>query len=304
MCRFTPLGLVKTLSRRRVLVLGASSQVGVFAVPQLLTQGDQVLALGRQAMPGYFPDHPNLNWLNDTSQLGSEQPFDALLSAGPLNLVVRVFEQFPAVSHLAVTSTTSVFSKRDSVSKAEREQVQQIIAAESRLRALSTRTGASLVLLRPTLIYGCGQDSNLSLLMRFIQRFGFCPLSLGAQGKRQPLHAEDLATALVSGLGQATESSLESALCGGSVISYKEMVCALFTALGREPRLLALPPAVLATAVSAWARVSGSGLNAAMVMRQAQDLVFDDRQARHQLEVQPRCYKPTMKDFKLPVARA
>jgi hypothetical protein len=58
---------------------------------------------------------------------------------------------------------------------------------------------------------------------------------------------------------------------------------------------------LLSNAVSLVGKLSGiKGLNAAMVLRQNQDLVFDNRDIRQAFDFQPRAFGPGPGDFKLP----
>ena len=99
-------------------------------------------------------------------------------------------------------------------------------------------SGVDWVILRPTLIYGLGQDKNISEIVRLIRRFGFFPLVGQAKGLRQPVHAEDVATACLSALEKTDVVNRAYNLSGGETLSYREMINRVFTALGRRPRLI------------------------------------------------------------------
>jgi hypothetical protein len=58
---------------------------------------------------------------------------------------------------------------------------------------------------------------------------------------------------------------------------------------------------VLAAAIGLAGRwLRSSGLNAQMVWRQAEDLVFDDHVFRSRLDYAPRPFRPTRADFGIP----
>jgi nucleoside-diphosphate-sugar epimerase len=298
------------VSGAQVLVPGASSQVGVFAVPLLVAAGFEVIALSRHPRPRPFPHWPQVRWLRSDELLAAGgfaaaalQPV-AMLSAGPLDVARHYLEHYPGIRRVAVTSTTSVLSKASSPDPAERRQMAAIEQHEGQLRVLARQRELALTILRPTLVYGCGLDRNISLLAGIIERFGVCPVSTAADGLRQPLHAQDLAAALVRSLAVVSEQGLESPLVGGSTLSYRAMVELVFQGYGRTPRLLRVPPSLLSAALAARARVAGSNLSPAMVARQAQDLVFDDQQARKVLGIKPRRYAPARADFSWPEAAA
>lgn len=284
---------------RTAIVLGASGQVGVFALPLLAARGWRVVAVSRGNRPVWYPDLDGVEWLSPDrpSRLGA----DALLSAGPLRLAGDWLAANPGIGRVAATSTTSVLAKAESADPAERRQMTTILADEQALAQACEVRDIPLCLLRPTLVYGCGLDRNLSLLAAFIRRFGFLPLARDARGRRQPLHAEDLGTSLVAGLEAG--ANLVSPLVGGSTITYTEMAERLFAALNRQSRLLRLPTPILAAAAGlAGALTGGRGVTAEMVRRQARDLVFDDGPARDALGIRPRPFRPGGDDFERPSA--
>lgn len=296
------------MSRPQVLVPGASSQVGVFALPLLVAQGFDVIALSRHPQPRVFPHWPQVRWLRSDQAMApgalaaAGVQAEAMLSAGPLDVARQYLENQPGMQRVAVTSTTSVLAKAGSPDPEERRHMAAILRHEDQLRELAQQRGLALTMLRPTLVYGCGLDRNISLLAGIIERFGVCPVSSAADGLRQPLHAADLATALVRSLALVSTQGLESPLVGGSTLSYRAMVELVFQAYGRTPRLLRLPPPLLSAALAARARMPGSSISPAMIARQAQDLVFDDQQARSVLAFKPRRYAPVRADFSWPEA--
>jgi nucleoside-diphosphate-sugar epimerase len=120
-------------------------------------------------------------------------------------------------------SSSSVLSKADSADPAERARMAAMAREEAALAAACAGRGLPLLLLRPTLIYGCGLDRNVSLLADLARRFGAIPLAGQAAGLRQPVHADDLAALAVQALTAPAPVSLDSPACGGSTLSYREM---------------------------------------------------------------------------------
>ncbi len=290
-----------SLAGGKVLVIGASSQVGWFLLPRLLAGGCDVYALSRDGAPPGYPELDGLEWIDPARARESVAGYSHLASAGPLAVALDYARAMPALQAISATSTSSVVSKARSPDTREQDTVESIREAEEGLRVLARERHLPLLILRPTLVYGCGRDRNLSLLAGFIRRFGFLPLSTRAGGMRQPIHADDVAGALAAGLLPRGRRELLSPLCGGDTLDYRGMVRRVFAAVDRKPRLVALPPALLAGAVSVAERlrVSGAG-NAQMVRRQAVNLVFDDHEARDILGVTPRRFHPTEADFHLP----
>ncbi len=286
--------MAEKLNGATVLVLGASGQVGRFAVPLLLANGADVIAVSRGGRPPRYPGWEGVDWVMPENAIGLADRVTMILSGGPLALAIEWLARCPAVHRVAATSSTSVVTKRDSREPAERRQMTGLLEAETSLAEACAARAAGLCLLRPTLVYGAGLDRNLARLASFIRRFGFLPLARQSGGLRQPLHAEDLAAALVAGLVRGVD--LLAPLAGGETVTYREMAGRVFDALDRPRRLAAVPTPLL----SAVARLAGGGANAGMVERQAIDLVFDDAEAREALGIHPRGYRPGADDFSPP----
>jgi nucleoside-diphosphate-sugar epimerase len=178
-------------------------------------------------------------------------------------------------------------------------------ALEAELVTACAERGLPLLVLRPTLIYGCGLDRNVSLLAAFARRFGFIPLAGKAGGLRQPVHADDLAELALRALTSAAPLDRVSPVCGGSTLSYREMAQRIANAVPRRARLLTLPAGLLAALLPLASRLGGwwgldIGLNAEMARRQNRDLVFDDTALRQALAWSPRPFAPTAADFEVP----
>lgn len=304
------------------LLTGASGQVGIHVLSRLLGSGIKVLAPSRRVKRSMDMVHPagaKVTWINpeklnlEASASGSTptilleskefQGIETLISTGPIGLALFCLDVFPEIKRVICLSTSSIDTKAESPDPAERKQIQQIEQDEIALREACAVRNISLVMLRPTLIYGCGMDENISRMARFIQRFGFLPLAASARGLRQPVHADDLASLIMQWVESRFDQDLNSPVIGGSTISYRDMVEKVFQALNRKPRLLFLPPRLLASCLGFAKHFPGlKGLNPAMVLRQNEDLVFDDSKLRQCFDFCPRAFEPVSADFQLPEA--
>ena len=284
--------------QKTVVVCGAGSQLGVFLLPRLHSGGYRVTAISRQA-----PAKP----LSVTDRVCWARPGDVpesatfLLSCGPIELAAEQVERLSGLEKAVVFSTSSIRTKQASGNRVERQKVAAIASGEDRLVSLCRKRGVSLVLLRPTLVYGCGMDRNVSLLLRLGERTGLIPLTRRSGGLRQPVHADDLAALAVSALGTETGSLLEGEACGGETLTFREMTERTAACGRRRIRLLVLPGPLLGTLVKI-ASVMGpwKGINTEMVRRQSRDMTFDDRVFRDALAWRPRPFQPTPEDFKIP----
>ena len=127
------------------------------------------------------------------------------------------------------------------------------------------------------------------------------PVNGKAEGLRQPVHAEDLASAAVAAILSQDDLPQVLNLSGGETLSYSDMVSKIFVGLGKPIRLIRLPQWVFLLLVRLLGAFKpASGINGEMVRRQRLDLVFEDRQARQLLGYKPRAFAPVVEDFSLP----
>ena len=275
-----------------VVVTGASSQIGVFLLPLLAEAGFEVTAVSRAVKADPVRVAAGVSWISPDTD---PKPSDYLVSCGPLSLALHFVERGVPPEKVVAFGTTSTLSKSDSPDPGERKTIAAIAEAETRLRSRCRERGVDLVLIRPTLVYGCGLDENLSRLLRFGERRGFIPVSTHSGGRRQPVHAQDLAVLARDALETETGSLLEGSACGGSILSYREMIEKTAGCGQRRIRVLPVPKWLLKSVV----RLAPNA-NPAMIERQARDLVFDDSKFRQMLDWNPRPFEPTPADFALP----
>jgi nucleoside-diphosphate-sugar epimerase len=290
-----------------VYVTGASSQLGVFLLPRLRDAGFRVLALSRKAPPDPVEVADGVSWLNsaalvaDGEQVQQWSAPDHLISCGPLELGLRLVLRHTGLQRVVAFSSSSVLSKAASPNREERRRMATMAADEAALINACAERGLPLLLLRPTLIYGCGLDRNVSLLARWARRFAMIPLAGPASGLRQPVHADDLAQLAVSALRAAQPLAASSPACGGETLSYREMAARIAALQSRPVRLLSLPEGLMALLVRMLAILQpGTGANAEMVRRQNRDLMFDDGALRLALDWAPRPFEPCPGDFEVP----
>ena len=286
---------------RTVLVTGASSQLGVFLLPRLQAAGCRVIALSRRAPKKALQVTEAVSWIHPAGRIDELAAPDSLVSCGPLELACELTGCIPSLRRVVAFSSSSVLSKQSSSNPAEKELMAAMRDQEDRLQQLCRKRDVPLLLLRPTMIYGCGRDRNVSLLAALAERTGFIPVAGRAAGLRQPVHADDLAALAVTAMVCENPVNLVSEVGGGSTLTYRDMASRTARAVAEKSRLISMPPGLMSLAVSALSRLGPwRGLNAEMVRRQSMDMVFDDSALRKALRYDPRPFEPTSADFKVP----
>ena len=296
-----------------VVVLGATGQVGLFAISRLLDAGRKVIAVTRTTTSVSETTVAGLQRVDRAGLFSLLRDYKnesgnnlALLSCGPVKLALDLLRSDEVISpelweRVVVIGTTSVLTKKHSRDEFERSLIAEIETSCAGIREACEIGKIPLTLLSPTLIYGCGMDQNLSRVYSWIRRFGFSPVAWAATGQRQPLHVADLARTIFYALQASPASSIESPVCGRGSVSYQEMTALIFDAADRSRRLMRLPGVLVPLVVGLSRLLPGMGrLNSEMFRRQSQDLVFDDSAARNQLGHNPRAFCPTAEDFRLP----
>ncbi|HUH31371.1 MAG TPA: NAD-dependent epimerase/dehydratase family protein [Rhodanobacter sp.] len=268
-----------------VLVFGASSQIGHFLLPRLLADGEQVLALSRQPRA----PQPDLRWLR--GQLPADVPalpaVSAIISFGPLQAFADWLARTPLdhAPRIIATSSMSAESKRESSVPAERELSRQLRAGEAALADACVHQGCAWTVLRPTLVYGAGLDKSLTPIARRALRLRVFPLPV-ARGLRQPVHADDLAQAVLAALDCPAAAGRVLAIGGGERLTAGAMFARVRSSLPRATLPVPLPAWLLRCGRYVLPRWRGP------LTRLDTDLVADNDEMQRLLGIHPRGFAP------------
>lgn len=227
------------------------------------------------------------------------EPIAAIASLGPLDAFVDWLERSAlAPARVVALGSTSVHGKRDSPDPAERALALSLRQSELRLAALAAARGFALTVLRPTLVYGTGRDRNLSRLVAAARRWRVLPMPAGPGGLRQPVHAEDVASAALACLREPRPRPGFFDLPGGETLPFSEMVRRALAAGAPGARVLPLPAPLFRLGVRLLGGLGlARGLGSGFLARLDQDLAYDGGPARAALGHAPRGFRPTAATF-------
>ncbi|HWX65340.1 MAG TPA: NAD-dependent epimerase/dehydratase family protein [Rhodanobacter sp.] len=267
-----------------VLVFGGSSQIGHFLLPRLLASGEPVLALSRHPRPAQAGVH----WLQGALPIDVPElpPLSAIISFGPLQGLADwlVQARLTDAPRVIATSSMSAETKRDSSVPAERAISRQLRDGETALATACARHGCAWTVLRPTLVYGAGLDKSLTPIARRAMRTRLFPLPSG-RGLRQPVHADDIAQAVLAALECPAAAGRILPIGGGERLPAGEMFARVRRSLPRTTVPLPLPAWLLR--LGRYALPSQRGpLN-----RLDADLIADNSELQRLLGISPRPFR-------------
>jgi nucleoside-diphosphate-sugar epimerase len=274
------------------LVIGGTGLVGGHIVRQLVSAGEKPFALSRSRRCA-----SDVIWfcgdLTKPETL-SLSPFSILYCTADAALLPAAlpFLINPRLSRIVVFSSTGVLAGSDEEVAVERKVLESLADAEQRITVACERHGVAWTILRPTLIYEEGRDSNITELASLIRRYGFIPLIGTASGLRQPVHARDLAIGAVAAAGSAAAINKLYCLPGGETLNYREMIGRIFDGLGKPRRIVALPAWLWKATFTIMKPLLPSSGNTAMGTRMLTDLVFDAAPAVRDFGWNPRRFRP------------
>lgn len=231
----------------RVLLFGATGATGRVLLHRLDASGIGVDALTRSDAQAHRFCAPQVFWhrgaLPDWPLLSRD--ITHIICLGPGDVFVEWLARQaapPGLRQIIAFGSTSADSKIDSSCAPERDLAVRLRSAQSLLAEHGTRLGVPWTLLRPTLIYGGGDDS-VARIGRWIRRRRVYPLLIGrgALARRQPVHARDLAQAVCACIDQRSAFNRSFDLPGGECLSLRALIQRISRACGRLPLPLPIP---------------------------------------------------------------
>ena len=274
-------------------VFGATSLVGRHLVQRLAARGFEGVCLSRRPEPAPYEAPPGFSWSTGFEEERLRVPVSAtLFSLTPISALPALVARTTGGNRLIALSTSGVSYRAESSDPDERSSARDMMRAEQEVRLLCEDRGAAWTIFRPTLIYDPGLDRNVSAIAAFVRRFGVFPIVRPGTGRRQPIHADDVAQAMAAALSAPGARAAVFDLPGSETLTYREMVRRIFESLGRRPVLLSLPLGPVRMAFHAWRAVTRAQYSVASLERMNMDLTFDPTPAQKALGITHRPFRP------------
>lgn len=276
----------------RVHVTGGSGFLGGHVIPLLAASGHEVTALARSpaaatrvAQLGATPVDGDLDEPASLDAAFGASGAEALVNLASLGFghaeaIVAAAED-AGLKRAVFISTTAVATTLDAGSKSVR------LAAEEAIRASTLEW----TILRPTMIYGASGDRNMARLLKLVRKAPVVPLPGGGHRLQQPVHVDDLASAVVTVLQASVAIGRCYDVAGPDPMTLRQILEQAAAAVGRSPRIVAVPLRPTVTVARAYERLAPRPrLKAEQIERLAEDKSFDISDARRDLAFHPRSF--------------
>lgn len=279
---------------RRIVILGGGSIVTPALVRRLAELGAGGEILSRRDRPGDLSgDHLAWHRCDITAEPAwRPPPGGVVISLLPLPALATVLPRLDGAGQLVALGSTALRTWAASRDERERLAAARLVEAEAAVAEACDRLGIAWTVLRPTMIYGDGRDRNVAAIARVVRRFRAFPIAGRARGRRQPLHVDDLALAILACIGNPQAAGRVFDLPGGETLAYRALVRRVFQAQRRRPLIIPLPGMLLRLLIAGVNRVWRTGYSPALFARMNDDVVFDGEEARRALGIDPRPFRP------------
>jgi nucleoside-diphosphate-sugar epimerase len=275
-----------------ILLTGATGLTGTLFLSNLADQnpGSQIYCLVRPTSDCSSIKHLNLNLSYFTGDSSKNETWNEILAQYSPSTIVHIasirhvpiildsLKKAQKTPRLIVVGTTGVYSKYNQYAKDYK-------AIEDQL----THYPGQYCLLRPTMIYGSHRDKNLHKLIKFCDRYGFFPVFGSGQCLLQPIHADDLAKAILHVLQRPTIQGTYD-LSGGSIVTFRELLTIVEKQLGKPVRPIYIPLRVGVWSATVAEKVLGtkSPVRREQILRLQEDKAYPHDAAQRDLDFFPR----------------
>ena len=282
---------------RFAVILGATSLIGPHLARRLAGDGFRGWCVSRAPDRNRYVAPPGFAWKTVPEEEHLDVPASAVLfSLVPMSALPAVAGRIGGGNRLIALSTSSVYFKSTSSDPDERRMVQGLSRAETEVRSICRDRRIAWTIFRPTLIYDLVHDRNVATIAAFVRRYRVFPVVWPGTGRRQPIHAADVARAMAVAADVPAARGAVFDLPGGETLTYREMVRRIFESSGRRPVLLYLPAGLARVAFRLWRAVTGAEYSAASLERMNMDLTLDPAPVGRALGITCRPFRPELRE--------
>ncbi|WP_131746328.1 NAD-dependent epimerase/dehydratase family protein [Frankia sp. Cppng1_Ct_nod] len=277
----------------RLLVTGGTGFLGRRVVDLAINEGHQVVGLARSAtaartleragagtVPGDLDDAASVDAAFRAAK-GDALVNIASLGFGHADVIVPAAEA-AGLQRAVFISTTAIFTTLPAQTKRIRTQAE----------ALITGSGLAWTILRPTMIYGGTGDRNMARLLAILRRVPLLALPGGGGRLQQPVHVDDLASAVLEAVRRDAAIGRAYNIAGPEPLTFRKIVEDAGAAVGRRVVTVPLPLRTTLAVARGYERLATRPrLRAEQIARLAEDKAFPIDDAATDLGFAPRPFR-------------
>jgi uncharacterized protein YbjT (DUF2867 family) len=236
-----------------IAVIGATGFTGRRIIPQLCERhpNDEVVAIVRSGSRREVLANERVSFCTAelTDPVALRRAFaGARLVVSAISLAIGDTPNLLAALQPTKPDQVIFISTRSVYSTVRTNTRDALIEAER----LIADSGLPATLFRPTMVYGRPGDRNIERLLRYLRRSPFMPVLGRGTGLQQPVHVDDLATAVAQASATRQTIGRSYNLPGPRPMRFIELIRSAAVAVGRRPILIHVPPWLASPAVRVW----------------------------------------------------
>lgn len=277
-----------------LLVTGITGHSGKYFLQELIRNkyDGPIRCIVRANSDTSLIDNSGLNIEKIVGDLENQEFMNEVMSG--VNTVVHIASIFYSVTLMRaavkndvkraiLVHTTGIYSKYKSASE-EYKGIEKSI--DKIIKGSNSTIG--LVYLRPTMIYGYINDSNMIVFIKMVDRLRLFPIIDQGRNMLQPVNGRDLGKAYYQVLRKSNIMSGDYILSGESPISMKELFRLISQILGKKTTFISVPLA-LGVFMAKFLKVCSLGKvdYIERVQRMGEDRSFSHKSATEDFDYQP-----------------
>lgn len=277
-----------------LLVTGITGHSGKYFLQELIRNkyDGPIRCIVRANSDTSLIDNSGLNIEKIVGDLENQEFMNEVMSG--VNTVVHIASIFYSVTLMRaavkndvkraiLVHTTGIYSKYKSAS----EEYKGIEKSIDKIIKESNST-IGLIYLRPTMIYGYINDSNMIVFIKMVDRLRLFPIIDQGRNLLQPVNGRDLGKAYYQVLRKSNIMSGDYILSGESPISMKELFRLISQILGKRTTFISVPLA-LGVFMAKFLKVCTLGKvdYIERVQRMGEDRSFSHKSATEDFDYQP-----------------
>jgi uncharacterized protein YbjT (DUF2867 family) len=275
----------------KLMVTGGSGFLGGYVLREAARRGHRTVALARSGSAaaavtalGALPVSGDLNDAHSLIDAFAAKRCDVLVNLASLGFghapVIIAAAERAGIPRAVFVSTTAVTTTLAATSRRVRLLAEQVIH----------EAAFDWTILRPTMIYGDPGDRNLSRLLPLLRRAPVLPIP-GGRHLQQPVHAADLADAVLAAAERPAAAGHTYDVAGPEPLTFAELLRISARAVASRTRFVPVPLSPVVAAARGYELVSRNPrIRVEQLRRLAEDKAFAINHAVHDLGYAPRSF--------------